>query len=77
MLRLFGLARSLLTFNLSLKKGDRSNPFNYRPIALTSCPSKAFESILNKKIMRHQLTTFSLIASMVSRKADILVILLS
>ena len=29
------------------KKGDRSNPSNYRPIALTSCLSKAFESILN------------------------------
>ncbi len=34
------------------KKGDRSNPSNYRPIALTSCLSKAFESILNKKILK-------------------------
>ena len=54
------------------KKGDRSNPSNYSPIALISCFSKAFESVLNKK-----LTTFSLIASMVSAKADLLVILLS
>ena len=35
------------------KKGDRSNPSNYRPIALTSCLSKAFESILNKRILKH------------------------
>ncbi len=31
------------------KKGDRSNPSNYCPIALLSCLSKAFESILNWK----------------------------
>ena len=30
-----------------LKKGDRSNPSNYRPIALTSTVSKVFESLLN------------------------------
>ena len=35
------------------KKGDRSNPSNYRPIALISCLSKVFESILNRKIHRH------------------------
>ena len=35
------------------KKDDHSNHSNYRPIALISCPSKAFESVLNKKIMRH------------------------
>ncbi len=33
------------------KKGDCSNPSNYCPTALTSCLSKAFESILNKKIL--------------------------
>ncbi len=33
------------------KKGDRSNPSNYRPIALISCLSKAFESILNRKFL--------------------------
>ncbi len=35
------------------KKGDRSNPSNYRPIALLSCLSKAFASILNRKIQKH------------------------
>ena len=35
------------------KKGDRSNPSNYRPIALISCLSKAFETILNKKFLKH------------------------
>ena len=34
------------------KKGDRSNPSNYPPKALISCLSKAFESVLDKKIMR-------------------------
>ena len=61
-----------------LKKGDRSNPSNYRPIALISCLSKVFESVLNKKIEEgiYQLTTFFLIASMVSGKAGLLVIFL-
>ena len=35
------------------KKGDRSNPSNCRPIALIFFLSKAFESVLNKKISRH------------------------
>ncbi len=35
------------------KKGDRSNPSSYSCMALTSCFSKAFESILNKKILEH------------------------
>ncbi len=35
------------------KKGDRSNPSNYRPIALLSCLAKAFESILKRKIQKH------------------------
>ncbi len=39
------------------KNGDRSNPSNYRPIALLSCLSKAFESILNRKIQKHLSTT--------------------
>ncbi len=33
------------------KKGDRSNPSSYRPIALISCLSKAFETILNRKFL--------------------------
>ena len=35
------------------KKGDRSNPSNYCHIALISYLSKAFESVLNEKIMSH------------------------
>ncbi len=35
------------------KKGDRSNLSNYRPIALLSCLSKPFETILNMKIFKH------------------------
>ncbi len=43
------------------KKGDRSNPSNDRPIALTSCLSKAFETILNKKFLKH-LSSFNLLS---------------
>ncbi len=43
------------------KKGDRSNPSNYRPIALLSCLSKAFQSILNSKIQKHLSTSVLLI----------------
>ena len=46
------LAGSLLTLNLSLKKVT-APILNSRPIALISGLSKAFESILNKKIMRY------------------------
>ncbi len=41
------------------KKGDRSNPSSYRPIALISCLSKAFETILNRKFLKH-LSSFNL-----------------
>ena len=43
------------------KKGDRSNPSNYRPKALISWFSKTFECVLNKKIMRH-LSTHNLLS---------------
>ncbi len=43
------------------KKGVRSNPSNYRPIALISCLSKAFETILNRKFLKH-LSSFSLLS---------------
>ncbi len=39
------------------KKGDRSNPSNYRPIALLSCLSKVFGSFLNRKILKHLSTS--------------------
>ncbi len=35
------------------KKGDRSNPSKYRPLALPSCLSKVFETIFNRKILKH------------------------
>ncbi|MPC62967.1 Retrovirus-related Pol polyprotein from type-1 retrotransposable element R1 [Portunus trituberculatus] len=43
----------LPTFTLFLKKGDRSKPSNYRPISLISCLPKVFQSILNRKIIKH------------------------
>ncbi len=39
------------------KKGDCFNPSNYCPIDLLSCLSKAFESILNRKIQKHLSTS--------------------
>ena len=35
------------------KKGDRSNPSNYRPIALTSTVAKVFETLLNSHFIKH------------------------
>ncbi len=43
------------------KKRDRSNPSNYRPIALLSCLSKAFKTILNKWFLKH-LSGFNLLS---------------
>ncbi len=43
------------------KKGDRSNPYNSRPIALISCLSKACETILNRKLLKH-LSFFNLLS---------------
>ncbi len=43
------------------KKGDRSNPSSYCPIALISCLSKAFETILNRKFLKH-LSSFNLLS---------------
>ncbi len=62
LVKLFRLCFSTSTFfscwkyayvKLGPKNGDRSNPSNYRPIALLICLSKAFESILNRKIQKH------------------------
>ncbi len=50
----FLLAGSLLTFNLSLRRTTALNPqTTVLYIALTFCLSKAFESILNKKILKY------------------------
>ncbi|XP_065652855.1 uncharacterized protein LOC136080171 [Hydra vulgaris] len=38
------------------KNGDKNDPANYRPISLTSIPSKILESILGDKIMDYMLT---------------------
>ena len=35
------------------KKGDLSNPSNYRPIALTSAVAKVFENLLNSHFIKH------------------------
>ena len=35
------------------KKGDRSNPSNYRPIALTSAVAKVLETLLNYHFIKH------------------------
>ncbi len=45
----------------SNKKSDRSNFSSYRPIALLSCISKAYETILNKWFLKH-LSSFNLLS---------------
>ncbi len=42
------------------RKADRSNPSNYRPIPLISWLSKASETILNRKFLKH-LSSFNLL----------------
>ncbi len=63
------------------KRCDRSNPSNYRPIALFSSLSKVFESILNRKIQKH-LSTSDLLSDrqygfLKGRSTDDLLILLT
>ncbi len=43
------------------KKGGRSNPSTYRPVALISCLSKAFETIIDKWFLKH-LSSFNLLS---------------
>ncbi len=70
LVKLFRLCLSTSTFpscwkytyvQLVPKKGDRSNPSIYRPIALISCLFKAFETILNRKFLKH-LSSFNLLS---------------
>ena len=42
------------------KKGNKSDPNNYRPIAITSILSKTFETLLNKHITNH-LDTYNIL----------------
>ncbi len=44
------------------KEGDRSNPSSYRPIALISCLFNGFETILNRKFLKH-LSYFNLLSN--------------
>jgi len=39
------------TFSLSPKRGDKSDPSNYRPIAITSLISKTMETIITKQLL--------------------------
>ena len=41
------------TITSIFKKGDNSNPGNYRPVSLTSIVCKVMESIIRDKIMKH------------------------
>ncbi len=43
------------------KRGDHSNPSNYLPIVSISCLSKAFETILNGKFLKH-LSSFNFLS---------------
>ena len=42
------------------KKGNKSDPNNYRPIAITSILSKTFETLLNNHIIKH-LNTYNIL----------------
>ncbi len=49
------LPEDWLTANVSpiFKKGDRSDPSNYRPVSLTSIPCKILEHIIHSNMMTH------------------------
>src|ERR1044072_9439083 len=50
---LFLNAGSANLFSRSRKKGSRSDPSNYRPIALICLLSKIFETLLNSHLLDH------------------------
>ena len=41
------------SINPTFKKGDKSDPSNYRPISLTSHLIKIFERVIRHKIVSH------------------------
>ena len=49
------------TFSLSPQKGDKSDPSNYRPIAITSLIFKSMETIITKQLLAF-LETYSLLS---------------
>ena len=54
------------------KKGDRSDPSNYRPIALTSAVAKVFKTLLNSRFTNiSNQTIFFQITSMASVRQDL------
>ncbi len=62
LVKVFRLCLSTSTFfscwkhgyvQLASKKGDRSNPSSYRPIAISSYLSKAFKTILNMRFLKY------------------------
>ncbi len=62
LVKLFRLCLSTSTFPSCWKyayvqpvpeKSDGSNPSNYLPIALIACLSKTFETLLNRKFLKH------------------------
>ncbi len=57
----FLLSGSMPMCDLCLRSCDRSNLSSYRPIALISCLSKAFETILNRNFLKH-LSSFNLLS---------------
>ena len=85
--KLFQLSYTLGTFPTSWKQahvfpipktGDKSNPLNYRPIAITSIISKTMETIITKQLNNFlpslEQTIFSLITSIAFEKPGLLVI---
>ena len=52
------------------KKGQKDKPQNYRPISLTSVPSKVMEGVLNDAIVARKLTACYTMDNMVSRSVD-------